>query len=155
VVRSLGNLQAWGLALLAWLAICGSALAQGGATLTGQVMQSDGQPLPFAAIRLIAERDASLATAGAAADESGRFTLVVPALPARLAISAVGFQTDTLIVSDPAAPISVSLVSSEGLMKGVEISGARPLQPEQTIITAQEVKDLPSRAKPTCCGPYS
>ncbi|OWP64935.1 TonB-dependent receptor [Hymenobacter amundsenii] len=87
--------------------------------LRGQVLDQQGQPVPFANVAVTALQK------GTAADESGRFTL--PGLPVgsqQVQFSAVGYTTTTQTVTLPMAqPLTVRVKSTDSTLGEVVVTG--------------------------------
>lgn len=110
----------------------------GNVTVTGVVIDEDGNPCTGAAITLVGDNKK-----GTVADLDGKFTLVVPAL-SKLRVSYIGYETQ--IISDLTSPRIQLKTSSNvlnevvavgyGSVKGKNITGA------VEVIKADELKDL-------------
>lgn len=95
--------------------LCSAALVSAQHTITGRVVDAAGQaPLAFVPLGLEGGRT------GATTDIDGRFTLVVPALPAVIKLSYVGYETQLVTVTD-GAPLVVLLKQSNTQLKVVEV----------------------------------
>ncbi|MBS1749663.1 MAG: SusC/RagA family TonB-linked outer membrane protein [Bacteroidetes bacterium] len=97
--------------LFAVLMLCIVSAFSQNKTVTGQVTNSDGGPIPYASIKIKGENT------GVAADQNGKFSIVVNSR-AILTISAAGFESQDIAIGDRSA-IAVSLVSSANLQEVV------------------------------------
>jgi len=95
------------LSLLAVLVLCTAMAVAQNRTVSGQVKDAKGDPIPFATIKIKGNN------AGVAADANGNFKIELPA-NASITVSAVGFETTELKVGSSNS-LSVSLQSSGAL----------------------------------------
>ncbi|AII54359.1 TonB-dependent receptor domain-containing protein [Hymenobacter sp. APR13] len=123
-----------------------TALATGTARLTGQVLDSlTAQPVPFATVAVLPVTG-TVPLAGAVADEQGRFQLRgLPAGPARLRLSFLGYRARELAVA-PAARTATELGALPlaplvRQLAEVTVTGERDLvenRPDRTVYNAEK-----------------
>ncbi len=118
-----------------------------GQTLRGLVQESTSNktvPLPGANVYWAGT------TTGVSTDSVGRFEIPVLANQTRLVVSYVGYQPDTLTITDPAVEVRFTLRSTATLSE-VTVSGASTqidrLNPIQTEVLTQR-----TLAKAACCN---
>lgn len=85
--------------------------------VTGKVSDTDGNPVPFAAVKI---KDKSV---GVAADANGNFKISVPDAGAVLQVSAVGYQTKVITIVNE-RQVSVVLKKSAAHLQEVVVTGA-------------------------------
>lgn len=96
-------------------ALCSGTFLFAQRTITGRVVDAAGQePLAFVPIGQEGGRTSTTT------DIDGRFTLSVPALPASIRLSYVGYETQLVTVSDE-APVIIRLKQSNTQLSSVEI----------------------------------
>jgi len=113
----------------------GTAFLKPGVTIEGRVVQGDGSPVPDARVRVLSEeaekgRSPAEASAQAATDEEGRFTLAdQPAgTPCRLEVVAAGFLpvlTPDVVPPTP-EPVTV-VVAPSSQISGTVLAGGSPV----------------------------
>lgn len=103
-------------ALSTVIALLGACVLQAQVTLTGRVVDATSQE-PLAFVPLTPEG----ARSSAVTDIDGKFTLTVPALPATLRFSYVGYEAQLVTMSDT-APVLVHLKQSNTQLAAVEIT---------------------------------
>ncbi|WP_077921125.1 TonB-dependent receptor domain-containing protein [Spirosoma sp. 209] len=110
----------------------------------GELVNGQRVPLVGATVRWLTTG------VGTVTDSVGRFSLAGPSIPARLLISYVGYRTDTVAVTDPAALVVASLRAEQTLQE-VTVSGAPGqidrMNPIQTELITQR-----TLAKAACCN---
>lgn len=130
------------LLMLAVFVLCAQLLAQT-RTVTGTILDNNGQPLPGVSIKVVGEK------VGTTTDSRGAFTLNVPQKGNRIEVSYVGFTTQFVVI--PASgQLAVSLQQSEnGTLNEVVVTGySRQRKAEYsgagTKVTAEKVNLVPS-----------
>ncbi|GAB3014857.1 TonB-dependent receptor [Spirosoma pulveris] len=135
------------------LALCDSALAQSDSTLlpkatirgnVAEVVNNKRVPLVGATVLWAGT------TAGTVTDAEGRFQMPVSAASAQLIISYVGYQPDTLAITNPSEELSVTL-RSERTLQEVTVSGA-PGQIDRINPIQTEFINQRTLAKAACCN---
>ena len=82
----------------------------------GKVISDKNEPLPAATVRV--KNNA----AGVTADSTGVFMIIVPALPAKLEISSIGYENAEVIVNND-QDITVNMRLAENMLIPVTIGG--------------------------------
>lgn len=135
------------------LALCDSALAQSDSTIlpkatirgnVAEVVNNKRVPLVGATVLWAGT------TAGTVTDAEGRFQMPVSAASAQLIISYVGYQPDTLAITNPSEELSVTL-RSERTLQEVTVSGA-PGQIDRINPIQTEFINQRTLAKAACCN---
>jgi len=107
--------------VLAALLLSLPALARAQATVRGTVVdQRTGEPLPGARVEATGTREATVT------NESGAFTLALPGTVSSLTVSAAGYATKTVPVSDASLAQHIALVPTAVQLPGISVVGSRP-----------------------------
>lgn len=104
-------------AVLAIICVALPTLLLAQISVTGTVTDANNNPLPGVSVRV---KNSNI---GTSTDPSGRFTLTVPSKGATLEISSVGFKSQTIQVSDNAAPLSIRMTEDAGRLDEVVVTG--------------------------------
>ncbi|MBS1564361.1 MAG: TonB-dependent receptor plug domain-containing protein, partial [Bacteroidetes bacterium] len=110
-------------------------------TITGQIKDSKGDPVPFASVKLKG------AKTGVAADASGNFSITVPNNDAVIIISAAGFET-LQQVAGTETTFNITLANSRGSLTEVVVTalGIRRDKRELSSATQTISGDLVNRS---------
>lgn len=101
-------------------------------TITGQIKDSKGEPIPFASVKLKGART------GVAADANGMFTITVPNNDAIIIFSAAGFETiQQPVGSDPV--LSVMLPAGKGSLTEVVVTALGIRRDKRELSSATQV----------------
>ena len=128
-----GSLRRLGIAfvLCASYAIATSAQV----TVRGQVRDETGEPLIGASVLVIGP------ATGNVTDFDGNFEVEIPAIPARLAVSYIGYAPDTVVVENVEEVIDVTLGDNATTMVTVEVKGRRISERRQQSALTMETLD--------------
>ena len=114
-------------------------------TLTGTVIDPDGQPVPGANVKVVG------AAVGAVTDFNGEFNLTTQeSLPFSLSVSSIGFKTQTIEVSTDASPLQIRLEEETTQLGEIVLSASRtPERIFESPVTVErfgikEIKNTPS-----------
>ena len=128
------------LALAVGLALVGPVSAQPSPVLSGTVTGPDGRPIASASVAVLNT------TAGAATDADGRFSLPLPAGPATVRVSAVGYSAVVRAVTVPGT-VRVRLARADQALGDVVVTAQRDEQAladapvAVTVIGGDQVED--------------
>ncbi|WP_121355446.1 TonB-dependent receptor [Flavisolibacter nicotianae] len=86
---------------------------------------------------------------GTSTDSTGHFQVAVPSLPIRLVFSSIGYETQEVVVSSAATPITVSFVPSNIIGQEVVVSASRlPQRILEAPVTIERVSAATIRTAP-------
>ena len=111
-------------------------------TIKGKVISDKNEPLPAATVRV--KNNA----AGVTADSTGVFMIIVPALPAKLEISSIGYENAEVIVNND-QDITVNMRLAENMLIPVTIGGGNFLLAGKNLpitfktVTKQDIINAP------------
>lgn len=108
--------------------------------------QANGQTVPLVGATILWAGT----TSGTVTDTNGQFQLPIHATAKQLVVSYVGYRPDTLLITNPAAPLAVSL-RSERTLQEVTVSGA-PGQIDRLNPIQTEFINQRTLAKAACCN---
>lgn len=108
--------------------------------------QANGQTVPLVGATILWAGT----TSGTVTDTDGLFQLPIHATAKQLVVSYVGYRPDTLLITNPAAPLAVSL-RSERTLQEVTVSGA-PGQIDRLNPIQTEFINQRTLAKAACCN---
>ncbi|WP_224489138.1 TonB-dependent receptor [Robertkochia flava] len=113
--------------------------------LTGTVIDPDGQPIPGANVKVVG------AAVGAVTDFNGEFNLTTQeSLPLSLAVSSIGFKTQTIEVTSDASPLQIRMEEETTQLGEIVLSASRtPERIFESPVTVErfgikEIKNTPS-----------
>jgi hypothetical protein len=131
--------------LLVALATCSLSIAPAvhaqTATLRGRVVDPDGTPLPNAAVEIVG----TLWRTNTRAD--GSFDFALRSQEWMLRVRELGFLPESLTVSPPFEPMTVTLTRQPLALKGVTVTGAAA-PPMARTVTASTVRQVPPVGEP-------
>lgn len=110
----------------------------------GELVNGRQTPLVGATVRWLA------VPGGTVTDSVGRFRLAVPPAARRLVVSYVGYRADTVLVTNPALPVAITLRTEQTLQE-VTVSGA-PGQIDRINPIHTELITQRMLAKAACCN---
>ena len=122
--------------LLSLVSLSGLGLtATAQTTLSGQIHDATGKPLPFATVALLNARDSGMVK-GTATNQQGQYVFErVGAGPYRVRASAVGYQKafSTLIIADnePITVPTLTLAEQTGQLNTVQVTAKKPFVEQQ------------------------
>lgn len=86
---------------------------------------------------------------GTSTDSTGHFQVAVPSLPIRLVFSSVGYETQEVVVTSAASPLTVSFIPSNIIGQEVVVSASRlPQRIMEAPVTIERVSAAAIRTSP-------
>lgn len=133
---------------MALAAPLGRAAGQAPPVARGVVVSAIGQA-PIEGARVAARRAGTAVTT----DPLGRFQLALGSLPDTLAIAAIGWRPDTVVVTGVSARLVVGLARAAAVVSDLMVTAASPLSLDPSAITRWQMPPAAVRAVPPAVEP--